>query len=139
MRKEFNLRDLHELSKRLNAEPALVEQDWRQVFYETFELTEAQQKAVDDLETNDSGRAHLQIQAAFREAAQAVRSGGRLRLRVSNDLDLGRRTLRLEVSKFTDDTVIDPDPEIGVAIICCCADCKCWHICGSDNPCPTCV
>ncbi|HAX80088.1 MAG TPA: hypothetical protein DCY88_30690 [Cyanobacteria bacterium UBA11372] len=138
MKKEFNLRSLRELTKRLNEEPSLIEDDWRQVFFETFEFTAAQRKVLDELEFEDNGRDHLQIQAAFSEAMGMVRKGGKIKLRVSNDLDLGRRVLRLQVRQLADEETLEPDTDL--AILCCCADCKCWHRCGtSPNPCRTCT
>jgi hypothetical protein len=127
-------------TKSNNEDPSLIETDWRQPFYDTFELTAEQQGAVDELETKDDGKANLQIQEAFREAANAVRNGGEIRLRVTDDLDLGRRVLRLEVRKSADEELLGTETDTSFALICCCAHCKCWHLCGTiPNPCPTCV
>lgn len=138
MKNEFNLRDLHKLTKRLNEDPSLVEHDWRQVFFETFEFTADQRKVLDELEFEDNGEEHLQIQAAFREAADVIRKGGKIKLRVFNDLDFDRRVLRLQVRQLADGEIepLESDTDLS---ICCCADCKCWHRCRSGYNCSTCT
>jgi hypothetical protein len=142
MRKEFNLRDLNKLSKRLNQDPTLIEKDWRQPFYEMFEMNEDQKKTLDELEVSDNGNANLQIQNAFLEAANVARNGGQFKLRVYNDLDLDRRVLRLEFKKFSSDETLKKETvemsgvDTSLALVCCCAHCGCWHWCGTrPNPC----
>lgn len=142
MRKEFNLRDLNKLSKRLNQDPSLIEQDWRQPFYEMFELNGDQKKTLDELEVVDNGNANREIQKAFLEAANVARNGGQFKLRVYNDLDLKSRVLRLEFKKLaSDDTLKEEGVNMStvntsLALVCCCAHCKCWHWCWeSPNPC----
>jgi len=137
MGKEFNLKDLRKLSKRLNEDPSLIEKDWRHVFYDTFELTETQKGVLDELEKEDYEKANF-LQETFSKAAAAVRNGGKIKLRVSNDLDLNRRVLRLEITKFGDDTTLPRVGETGILIACCCAWCDCWHWCWRPNPCPNC-
>jgi hypothetical protein len=140
LKKEFNLRSLHELTKRINEDPSAIEDDWRQVFFETFEFTAAQRKVLNELEFEDNGKDHLQIQTEFREATEVVRKGGKIKLRVSNDLNLGRRVLRLQVTQLAGLETEPSEPDTDSAILCCCADCKCWHRCGKrPNPCPTCT
>ena len=140
-RHEFNVRDLLALSKRINEDPSLVEDDWRAPFLAAFEMTESQAAFVRDLPP-DYVRT---IQDIFRLAADRARSGKPIKLRVVGDLtDANRRTLQLEMPasdlvRFGDRTIIDetamPDASVTFPIACCCADCCCWHWCGDSNPC----
>lgn len=130
MAEEFSLRGLLAVAKRINEDPSLVEEDWLAPFREAFELTSAQRQALDDLPLDHNAS----VQDAFREAAQAVRNGGRLRLRVSQDLEDNRRVMELE-TLAPDNGSRTTRPSQVLGIICCCADCCCWHVCGSSNPC----
>lgn len=132
MRKEFSLRGLRDLTIRLNKEPSLIEQDWRSAFYDAFEMTVEQKSVLEGLD----GKANQLIQGAFRKAATAARNGGSIRLRVSNELDRNRRVLRLEINQLQNDETLPGEPDGSLDLICCCADCKCWHRCGTrPNPC----
>ncbi|QCB95022.1 hypothetical protein [Cellulomonas shaoxiangyii] len=127
--REFSIRGLTALARRINDDPSLVETDWREAFHDHFELTRSQRIALSDISDERNG----EVQAAFAAASQRVRQGERIRLRVHADVETGRRMLMLQVAGPDGRLAMDGG-EIG-AILCCCADCSCWHWCWEANPC----
>ncbi|MDI7923429.1 hypothetical protein [Ferirhizobium litorale] len=148
MKKEFNLRNLHDLTLRLNTSPPDVIDDWRTLLSDEFDLSEEESKYLEYIAYEDSGDVHKTIQAAFNEALANVRAGGRMRLRVYKDPANHGRVLRLETNSpkfvssevFFDEKFKEPFPDEGTMtttdLICCCANCRHWHRCGTrPNPC----
>jgi hypothetical protein len=148
MRKEFTLRNLHDLSNRLNQDQSWKDKDWRLIFHDEFELDVHKKQLLDELEHDEGGKHHQEIQQAFHNAAEVVSNGGKLKLRVFNIPGTGRRVLKLEVASSEDlvsnsginssefqDTPIEDTSDASGGIICCCADCTNWHFCWKRNPC----
>jgi hypothetical protein len=141
-RQEFTIRGLLELVKQINADPSLVETDWRAPFLDAFELTPSQNVFLSAYPSEK----HDKVQRLFHLAAAQIRGGHRVKLRIVSDLDSdSRRYLQLDIPpggvvELADRTIIDEtgsgQGSLTFPIVCCCADCCCWHWCDdSVNPC----
>lgn len=142
-RQEFTIRGLLALARQINDDPSLVESDWRAPFLEAFELTESQRRFLDD----DPAGNNQKVQGLFRIAASQARKGHRMKLRIVGDVtNDSRRILQIEIPttdrvELADRTIIEettmlPEGSLTWPIVCCCADCCCWHWCDpSVNPC----
>lgn len=140
-RQEFSIRGLIALTEQINNDPSLVESDWRTPFLAAFEFTDSQRQFVNDYPAENNQK----VQELFRLAASQARNGRRMKLRIVSDLTGdSRRILQLEVPTVglaeLDRTIINetgsPDASLTWPIVCCCADCCCWHWCDpSVNPC----
>jgi hypothetical protein len=133
MKKKFTVRNLNLLSKRLNSAPPAANEDWRSVAFSEFDLNEQQKEFLDSLPSLDGGRHYKHVQKMFSAALDRVRAGATLKLRLRNDAYNNRRELYLDVADGAIPDAFLASNETG-AIVCCCADCSHWHICGG-NPC----
>jgi hypothetical protein len=124
--REFSVRGLHGLVRNLKQDPSIMEGDWREVAKATFGMTE-QQKAFLDSCPDDL---HNRLQQSFSEAAEHVRAGGTVQLKVVQE-DASVRALYLLSSPETQGDVMSSALIGGSAIqiICCDAHCGDWEWC----------
>lgn len=117
---EFSIRGLHRLVQMLKRDPGLIEQDWIELSLRSFVMTEKQRAF---LASCPPDRREL-VQAYFRSAAEHVRAGGQMQLKVTMEPDNTRTLYLMSSARGT----TGPGSSF-IDIACCDANCGDWHWC----------
>lgn len=122
----FSVRGLGALNKRIQDNPAIMEDDWRETAMRAFEMTDQQKEFL----LGCPEELHKRIQGHFRKSAERVRGGGGAQLKVTAEDD-GVRALYLLSSAKDEDQSTTPtlSASTAIRIVCCDANCRDWHWC----------
>lgn len=127
----FTIEGLRRLVVALHEDPSSLEKDWREAF-DQLELTDEDRAFLEDCPSE----LHDYLQRAFAAAAERIRQGGEINIKVVKDYEQDRRELHL---------VIPQDEEGGpenvaalwFKVVCCDANCRNWHWCWKTPRPPT--
>ena len=120
----FSVQGLTVLASRLNEDPSSLDQDWRDAFNSGFELSVAEKQFLESC----PAELHQELQRRFQSAAEEVRRGGRVNLKILRDLSDKTHGLYLVLPEPGSDAAVST---LMIRIICCDANCRNWHWCWS--------
>jgi hypothetical protein len=124
----FTIDGLRGVVEKVNADPSLIERDWRQVFLREFKLDKEEKAFLEECPSE----LREYLQKAFSQAAEHIRRGGKADIKVVKDYEHDRHELYLTIPQ--EEGTFESVSSLGFKVICCDANCRNWHWCWKSPP-----